>query len=542
MHHLIVKDINKYYTNLTYFNRSEQVDDLIRINKSIKLRNIENLSERLFEIANIIETDIHILASIYKHVDITTAVVEYLRFSGSQFMFNQVYDNTEFSYKEHYVFMSIILTIYLMCGDFLMISFFRDAFIAHEVMDNNTNNFLLYYFKIMTEDSSQYNEMILLEDSDLYAVINCLKIIDYSFLSKIWIQESIKQKFLILVNKYFKDRLKCSICTFRVPEKLVINGTPRKSTLMSTISIWSEDTVAAKKLASGLDADLLFINTHMDFTGGIVSVPFARILDNFIDHVIMNSIDKTNLNLNDITPSSNAIKINSEEFEQSSEFYNLFYDGMWQKPVEGMYWKHDNTIFANATNADIRRCVESAKEGFKIWCAKSITSRVEILSKFAKTLEYHRQLILSSLVSRCIKFVYFYENSNGYCIQDEKLELIISRKPKGIIILREENANTLFFRLTQALLAGNSVIIIFDKNFYNISPYLNMFTISDIPPGVINMLSSENVTDLESRLCGIQYSVYAKRFFPVSEGKLYEKYINSYEQLTLPKQIIHPLK
>lgn len=93
--------------------------------------------------------------------------------------------------------------------------------------------------------------MILLEDSDLYAVINCLMIIDDSNLNKIWIQESIKQKFLVLSQKYL-NCLKCSLYTFRSQKELLTLGTPHGS-IMSTISIWSEDVVAAKNLASCLD-------------------------------------------------------------------------------------------------------------------------------------------------------------------------------------------------------------------------------------------------------------------------------------------------
>lgn len=153
---------------------------------------------------------------------------------------------------------------------------------------------------------------------------------------------------------------------------------------------------------------------------------------------------------------------------------------------------------------------------------------------------FFSEFLLSTLISKCMQFACLYENSNGYCTLEEKYELIITRKPKGIIILKEKNENTLFFRLMQSLLAGNSVIVIFNVNFCNLSQYFNMFSISGIPPGVINMLSSENIIDLESRLCGTEYSIYAKRFF--SEGNLIEKYINSYMQLSLPKQVVHPLK
>lgn len=87
----------------------------------------------------------------------------------------------------------------------------------------------------------------------------------------------------------------------------------------------------------------------MDFTGGVLLVPFARIIDNLINHIIMNSIDKTNLHIFDITPPNNAIKINAEHLTSNPVIHNLFYDGIWQKPVKGMYWKRNDEIFANAT-------------------------------------------------------------------------------------------------------------------------------------------------------------------------------------------------
>lgn len=94
--------------------------------------------------------------------------------------------------------------------------------------------------------------MIILEDSDLYAVINCLMIMDNSCVNKIWIQESIRQKFLKLIKKNL-NYFKCPIHILRSQQELLLTfNTPRKST-MSTISIWSEDIVTAKNLASCLD-------------------------------------------------------------------------------------------------------------------------------------------------------------------------------------------------------------------------------------------------------------------------------------------------
>lgn len=94
--------------------------------------------------------------------------------------------------------------------------------------------------------------MILLEDSDLYAVINCLMIMDNSCLNKIWIQESIRQKFLKLTKKYL-NHFKCPVHVLQLQQELLLTfNTSHKST-MSTVSIWSENIVTAKNLASCLD-------------------------------------------------------------------------------------------------------------------------------------------------------------------------------------------------------------------------------------------------------------------------------------------------
>ncbi|XP_050456117.1 uncharacterized protein LOC126853942 [Cataglyphis hispanica] len=533
-----VRAINKYYTDIEYnsINLEQVLTKIVNLSNEIKNKGIKNLSERFFNTATIIEANLFYFVSICKHVDVVTAIVEYLKYYGAEFILNQDYDEAEYAHKEHYIPMSLMLTVFSMCGKKEIILFLERAIIDDSALI--MSEIFFYYIKIII-NSNQNNDMILLEDSDLYAVINCLMIIDDFKLNKIWIQESIKQKFLMLSQKYL-NCLKCSIYTFRSQKELLTLIGTSHGTIMNIISIWSENVVAAKNLASCLDRDILFINTHMDFNGGVLFVPFAKIIDNLMDHIIMNSIDKTNSHIHDIEPCYKNIKIDSEDYQKSSAIYNLFYDGMWQKPVEGIYWKHNNEIFAHATNEDIRKCVKSAEKGFEVWHAVSVASRIEVLFALVETLEYNGHSLLSALVSRCIQFVSLYENSNGHCARDEKSELIITRKSKGIIILKEENENTLFFRLTQSLLAGNSVIVIFNENFYNIAPYFNIFATSNIPPGVINMLSNKKITDLESRLCGTQYSTYIKRFF--SGGNLIEKCTKSYTQLSLPKQVVHPLK
>lgn len=142
---------------------------------------------------------------------------------------------------------------------------------------------------------------------------------------------------------------------------------------------------------------------------------------------------------------------------------------------------------------------------------------------------------LVDIISTWIKFSSVYKNSL-FCSQSGELEVTKIRYPKGVIILKEEDETVLFRRLTQVLTVGNSVIVICNTNFCNLASYCNMFLASEIPPGVINLLSNETVEELELSLCGMDYASYAELLF--SENSLEE----TYRKLTKPKQIILPLK
>lgn len=144
--------------------------------------------------------------------------------------------------------------------------------------------------------------------------------------------------------------------------------------------------------------------------------------------------------------------------------------------------------------------------------------------------------VLADIISKWIKFSCIYENFLLSYSQNKGLEVTKIRNPRGVIILKEEDDETaLFHRLMPILIVGNSVIIICNRNSSHLLSYYNMFSVSQIPAGVINLLSSEYIKELELSLCGMDYADYAKLFF--SEDNFEETYM----KLTKPKQIIMPL-
>lgn len=143
---------------------------------------------------------------------------------------------------------------------------------------------------------------------------------------------------------------------------------------------------------------------------------------------------------------------------------------------------------------------------------------------------------MADKILKWIKFSNIYETSL-LCSQSERSEITKIRKPRGIIILKEKDESILFDRLTQILIAGNCVIVIYDgKDSYSIAQYCDKISVSEIPSGVINLLSNDNFNTLQFSLCIIDYDSYAERFF--SRDNPEKTYIN----LTVPKYIILPIK
>lgn len=506
--------INDYYTNLQYneINKEEITAEISTLSKTIKFKDFNDISERFLEIASVIEKNLRLFQSACKHVDIVTTIIEYLTNFGVKFMF---LNDFEEEYTRDDVILSVMFTLLNVCEESQIMQFF----LKEAILKNFILNGIIQYERLKFA-TDPFNEMILLEDSDLYAVISYFRVIDSSlfYLHKIWIQECIKEKFLWLIKEYFKD-LTFPINVFRSRKELLT--APYKSKI---ISIWSEDIIAAKNLATSLHKEVVFINTHMDFCGGNALLPYGKIFDKTLDKL---SYKQQNFDVDKYVIKSKELKIPT---------YNLFYYGKWQLPVENTYWKYNETLWAHATSHDIKRCIDSAEKGFKIWSSKYITSRNQILSNLASTLEYSGKILLADRILKWIKLSYIYETSLFYS-QCGRLEITQIRKPRGIIILKEKDETVLFDRLIQILIAGNSVIVICDgKNSCSLAQYCDIFSTSEIPSGVINLLSNDKLKTLELSLCTTEYDFYAERFF--SKEKLDKTYLN----LTIPYQIILPIE
>lgn len=137
---------------------------------------------------------------------------------------------------------------------------------------------------------------------------------------------------------------------------------------------------------------------------------------------------------------------------------------------------------------------------------------------------------LNEDIDKLVKYPQFNEISL-LCSQNNRLEIIQKRIPRGVIILKEKTEEILLSRLIQILISGNSVIVLNDANSCSLAPYCDIFSSCKIPRGVINVLSNGDTSNLELSLCATDYANYEKKFFALN---LKKTYIN----LTLPKQIV----
>lgn len=80
-----------------------------------------------------------------------------------------------------------------------------------------------------------------------------------------------------------------------------------------------------------IQRDVIFINTFMNMYGGTTLLPRAKKLDKCLTLL-------QNEPANAMIPDTSAQLL-----------YNLFYDGMWQKPVKNTYWLNVGHLWANAT-------------------------------------------------------------------------------------------------------------------------------------------------------------------------------------------------
>ncbi|XP_071626993.1 uncharacterized protein [Temnothorax longispinosus] len=454
---------------------------------------------RSLDTINWMKNNIDLFQSVCNHRDVPRYIIHFL------YAYPTMVKSHDFtSEKNKHEVWTTMLTLLSYCAKPEIQHFLETYLIKKSSADNNL------YGEYKSLLSHMIIEMILLEDADLYAVIYYLKISENCrYLSKIWVPQSIRSNFLFLRNKYFTS-LSSAIRIFKSKQELL---TPPTFYKVNVTSVWSEDMTAARNLATSLDRNIILINT-LDFYESMTTMPHVEIFKISLHRHL--ELDENQHIINTIKP---VYKPGKEYPDVPKNRHSLlFYDGTWQTPVEGMYWPNKDVLTAKATSDDIGRCVVSARKGFETWSKWSTESRMKVLSKFSSALKYNGKVKLSKIVQKWTTFPRLYKDSLIPQYPPLWVTIIRIRKPKGVITLMEQNETDLFRKLAQSLIIGNSVIVICTKQSCDLAPYCDMFSTSGIPPGVINLLSFENVKSL-------------------SEGYNASEPSDVYRQFTVSKQI-----
>ncbi|XP_050451610.1 uncharacterized protein LOC126851561 [Cataglyphis hispanica] len=470
--HNRVKTINKCYNNLEYRKNNKKKEALIKISnlfKELKFEDTDTVAIRFLHTASLIEKHLNLFMIVCQHVDVATSILNYFYYFGTICMFNSSWNFDD----RIYISICAILTIFNIYKEESIQEFLETAIIMEPQIQT--------YYKFKKNASHQTETMILLEESDLHAVINYLKFKNINGLHKIWIHESIAQTFMWHFKKCFGCLYSYPIHIFQLKQELITCYASKCNIYMENkiniTSIWSEDIIAAKNLARTLNQQIIFINTHMDICPDVILTHF-------------------NTNLKSLFWFSDLQETCTNPTHKINSTCNLFYNGMWQKPKKNTYWIHKNILLANVTREDVLECIDSAQKGFITWSTMPSESKMQILSNFANTLECNGKFLLANIVLKWIKMSYIAGKTID-CYQNKRFEVIQIRKPQGTIILKEKDEITLFRELTQSLIIGNSVIVICDPDLCILAAYCDMFKISGIPPGVINLLSGENLENVQ---------------------------------------------
>ncbi|XP_024888096.1 uncharacterized protein LOC112464995 isoform X1 [Temnothorax curvispinosus] len=471
-----IKTIKRCYKALQYeINKQEALKKISTLHYELKFKDTNHFSDRFLQTASIIKKNLTVFKSACDHVDIVTIILDFLHTIGVKFMFDD-----EYTFDE----IIIICIMDFVCEEPEISSFLKAALINNSRLEQADNEYEVLI-------SNCFYEMIVLEDSDLYAVISYLRITP-SFLlkiKKIYVQESIKQKFVWLLKKYFQGFYTYTdlpISTFHTKKELYSFPSYLQSLYsINMVSIWSEDITAAKVLATTLRRDITFINAHFEFCPNIT----------FSWKCLTSTFDFCQYF--DMLKDKDENKIDPNKY--TGLCYDLFYDGLWQKPVKDTYWIHNGNTYANATKEDVMLCVESSAEASKSWSILPFVSRKKVLENLASTLECNGKFLLADTVLKWLKSSNI---NNTLKCQDERLELTNFRGSKNVVSIFHPDEVVSFGYLTLSLMIGNCVIVLFDKRSCSLAPFFNMFSTAEIPPGVINLLSRR---DLSEFICGVNY-------------------------------------
>lgn len=229
---------------------------------------------------------------------------------------------------------------------------------------------------------------------------------------------------------------------------------------------------------------------------------------------------------------------------QIAKTIKLYINGQFPRTESGrsfpVYVHGTEQVYANlcqSSRKDLRGAVEASQNALKGWSSRTAYNRAQILYRMAEMLEGKREEVLSLLTNvtgadekRALKsfndgidtLVYYAGFADKFSQVLASVNPVsgpfhnfTSPDPVGVVgLLYDEDFSLDRFlaQIASVICSGNTVVAIFDKPGAVLTSCLGeVFATSDLPPGVVNLLSG-SIDELYKHLAGhmeVQSIAYA---------------------------------
>ncbi|KAK8771085.1 hypothetical protein V5799_025671 [Amblyomma americanum] len=201
--------------------------------------------------------------------------------------------------------------------------------------------------------------------------------------------------------------------------------------------------------------------------------------------------------------------------------YKMFYGGQQKRSLSNVSnsstTNDQRTVgyFSEAGSKDVRNAVEAALAGFKAWSSRSAHNRAQVLFYLAENLQLRKAEMVALIrnmnnkpeaaceaeVSACIRRLFYWAAT---C--DKDAGSVRSTATKGTVVRVNEAVGVIGIACAEdscllsnfvsamatALAAGNSVVVLAPKEWPQPAlRFCQILETSDVPPGVVNVLSGK---------------------------------------------------
>lgn len=340
--------------------------------------------------------------------------------------------------------------------------------------------------------------------------------------------------------------------SFRTPKEAVELANNTRYGLAA--SVWSENIGKALDVAGKIKAGTIWINSTNCFDaaagfGGVRESGYGReggcegIFDVMKDTAFEADYSKPE---EEPTIYVGGIgEIEEREEHGIDRTYRFLIGGRLARPDSGISFSvrsPSETLLGLAGDAgrkDVRNAVEAARGAFQAWRNQSAHLRAQILYFLAENLSNEADRFakgISQVTGRTLSDSHFevkkaverllhfaaYADKFGGTVQSvsSKMTVIGQREPIGVIGIRAQDELPLLGLvsvLAPAIAMGNTVVCVAGKHPLSALDLIQVIQASDVPPGVVNILSAAN-QDAIAKVLAEHEDVDAVWFFGSKDG------------------------